>query len=153
MSFDYERLVQKALRGVVKELLQEVAEKGLPAPHHFYVSFRTTYPGVQLPETVKRANPKEVTVVLQHQFWDLKVTARGFSVVLNFQEVPQEIFVPFDALLSFMDPGTRFGLHFTPPAAAEETDLSTVTEDTSMPSESNEETAAKVISLDTFRRR
>jgi hypothetical protein len=150
MSFDYEKLVQKALRGVVKELLQDVAEKGLPAPHHFYISFRTTYPGVQLPEAVKRANPKEVTIVLQHQFWDLKVTARGFSVVLNFQEVPQEIFVPFDALLSFMDPGTRFGLHFTPPPAVEATESETAPAEVPEPSE---EAPAKVISLDTFRRR
>lgn len=115
MGLIYEARVQEALRGVVRDVLKQVAKDGLPDPHHFYISLRTSYPGVVFPESVRRAHPKEVTVVLQHQFWDLKVNDTGFSVVLTFQDTPHTIYVPFKAMLSFMDPGVRFGLHFTPP--------------------------------------
>jgi len=120
MTFQYEHRVQEALRKVVHDILVEVSQKGLPEPHHFYISLRTNYPGVRFPESIKKTNPKEVTVVLQHQFWDLKVDEKGFAVVLTFQDIPQTIYVPFDALLSFMDPGVRFGLHFTPPPVLQE---------------------------------
>lgn len=153
MGFQYEQRVQEALRGVVRDILKEVAEKELPDPHHFYISLRTNYPGVDFPEPVKRANPKEVTIVLQHQFWDLKVTDEGFSVVLTFQDIPQTVYVPFKALLSFMDPGVRFGLHFTPPPVAYDAPPKkekNTTKDIS--SKETKEEMGKVISLDQFRR-
>ena len=125
MGFDYERIVQDGLRRVVRSVLQEVSQRGLEDPHHFYISFRTDYPGVELPAFVKRANPEEITVVLQHQFWDLSVSDDSFSVVLSFQDTPHKIRVPFYAVLSFMDPGVRFGLHFTPPPPDEAAGLAT----------------------------
>ena len=154
MGFQYESRVQEALRRVVRDILEEVARTGLPDPHHFYISLRTNYPGVQFPEAVKKANPKEITVVLQHQFWDLKVNEDGFSVVLTFQDIPQTVYVPFNALLSFMDPGVRFGLHFTPPPASE-------IKPKAEPAKPLESSGAKkptlpqgnVISLDQFRRK
>ena len=159
MGFQYEQRVQEALRRVVHDILKEVAEKELPDPHHFYISLRTNYPGVDFPEAVKRANPKEVTIVLQHQFWDLKVDDAGFSVVLTFQDIPQTIYVPFKALLSFMDPGVRFGLHFTPPPVS--FDKSEEKQPKGSTKAGKESTAkegpadqemGKVISLDQFRR-
>jgi hypothetical protein len=156
MGFQYENRVQEALRRVVREVLEEVAHTGLPDPHHFYISLRTNYPGVQFPETVKKTNPKEITIVLQHQFWDLKVTEEGFSVVLTFQDIPQTVYVPFNALLSFMDPGVRFGLHFTPPPASEAKPDPAHIKPTEMPKPGGPSEGAdssNVISLDQFRRK
>lgn len=154
MSFDYESLVQEGLRGVVRTLLQKTANNGLPEQHHFYISLRTSYPGVKVPETVKRANPQEVTIVLQHQFWDLKVFENSFSVMLSFQGVPQQVVAPFHALLSFVDPSTRFGLHFTPPTPASNPEKETAPEVVAKKdiSEKNAPPNAKVIQFNTFHR-
>ena len=111
MSFQYDRRVQDALRLVVRDVLRDAARDGLEDPHHFYISIRTGYPGVEFPEMVKRPTLKYHCIAAS--VLDLHV--KGFSVVLTFQDVPQKIYVPFNALLSFMDPGVRFGLHFTPP--------------------------------------
>jgi hypothetical protein len=115
MSWDYEEQVQAALRGVVRDVLRQVQEEGLGDQRHFYVSVQTSFPGVEFPGFVQKANPNEITIVLQHQFWDLDVSEEGFSVTLTFQDKPYRVHVPFDALVSFMDPGVQFGLHFTPP--------------------------------------
>jgi hypothetical protein len=115
MGIDYEGLVQEGLRGVVKRILTDVARDGLEDPNHFYITFRTDYPGVDLPDSVREENPEDVTIVLQHQFWDLEVGDEAFTVMLSFQETPYKVRVPFYTLLSFMDPGLRFGLQFTPP--------------------------------------
>lgn len=112
---DYEQIMQDALRASVRQVLYTVQQEGLEPPHHFYISFVTTYPGVDVPEFLKESNPEEVTIVLQHQFWDLEVEETFFKVSLDFQNTPYTISVPFDALLSFMDPGVKFGLQFTPP--------------------------------------
>lgn len=158
MSFQYDRRVQDALRSVVKGILTEVVEKGLPDPHHFYISVRTSYPGVEFPDSVKKANPKEVTIVLQHQFWDLVIDDRGFSVVLTFQDIPQKIYVPFFALLSFMDPSVRFGLHFTPPSTEEALAQDNTLSATNAAmgegaADKNPEEKGKIISLDSFRKK
>ena len=113
--FDYEEMVQDGLRGVVRDALAYAAENGLPGAHHFYISFRTDYPGVEIPDFLRERHPEEVTIVIQHQFWDLEVDERGFSILLSFSEAHEKIYVPFYALLSFMDPSAKFGLQFTPP--------------------------------------
>lgn len=111
---DYGRLMQHALRGVVREALGVAAEQGLPGEHHFYVSFDTSHPGVDLPDWLARQYPEELTIVLQHEFWDLAVTDDRFSVGLSFSERPATLTVPFDAILTFVDPHAEFGLKFDP---------------------------------------
>lgn len=110
---DYGRLVEHALRSVVRDVLRRLSEEGLPPPHHFYITFRTTDPGVDIPEFLRERYPSEMTIVLQHQFWDLLVEEDGFAVTLSFNDVPQRLHVPYSALKVFADPGAEFGLQFT----------------------------------------
>jgi Uncharacterized protein conserved in bacteria len=108
----YDVLTQEALRGMVKKVLTEVARAGLPGEHHFYVSFDTRAPGVRISTRVRERHPEEMTIVLQHQFWDLVVTDNAFEVGLAFGGVPERIQVPFTALKGFFDPSVEFGLRF-----------------------------------------
>lgn len=112
--FDYEQMVQKALRQVMQEALTYVEKNGLPGTHHFYITFETNRPDVVVPEFLRDKHPEEVTIVLQHQFWDLKVTDAGFSVLLSFNDVHEKIEVPYAAVISFLDPSVKFGLQFIP---------------------------------------
>lgn len=108
----YGRLVQEALRGVARGALRHAAREGLPGEHHFYVSFRTRAEGVVLPPRVSAQFPDEMTIVLQHQFWNLEVDEPSFSVTLRFGGQPERLTVPFAALTSFVDPSVEFGLSF-----------------------------------------
>lgn len=114
-EINYEEMVQDGLRGVVRETLERVAEEGIIGLHHFYISFNTEFPGVQLSQALKERHPEEMTIVLQHQFWGLEVDDDGFYVTLSFNDTQERIYMPFAALLSFMDPSVKFGLQFTPP--------------------------------------
>lgn len=109
---DYARMVDVALRGVVRQALARAGEQGLPPGHHFYVTFRTSDAGVRLPEHLRQRFPQEMTIVLQHQFWGLEVTEEAFEVTLSFNKVNERLCVPFDSLLSFYDPSVQFGLQF-----------------------------------------
>jgi hypothetical protein len=108
----YDLLTQDALRGVVRTVLQDVAQNGLPGEHHFYISFDTRAEGVQLSERMLEQYPKEMTIVLQHQFWDLALTESGFAVGLSFGGVPERLAIPFAAIKGFFDPSVQFGLQF-----------------------------------------
>jgi hypothetical protein len=110
--FHYDALVDDALRSVVRRVLVQVAEKGLPGSHHFYISFRSTDPGVELPDYLLAKYPEEMTIVLQHQYWDLVVTDEFFEVTVSFNKQQEHIKVPFMALSAFVDPSVRFGLQF-----------------------------------------
>jgi hypothetical protein len=121
----YDLLVQDALRGVVRKVLTDAAREGLAGEHHFYVSFRTEAPGVRMSQRLREKYPQDMTIVLQHQFWDLGVTEHTFEVGLSFSGVPERLLVPFDALTGFFDPSVQFGLKFdlsegTEAVAAEE---------------------------------
>jgi hypothetical protein len=105
-------MVENALRGVVRQALAQVAEHGLPGEHHFYVTFRTDHPGVVMPESLKERYPREMTIVLQHQFWDLQVGEDAFQVTLTFNNVSEQLSIPFEAIAAFADPSVRFGLQF-----------------------------------------
>jgi uncharacterized protein len=123
MTVDYIRydiLTQDALRGVVRTVLADAAAKGLPGEHHFFISFDTQAEGVRLSPRLKAQYPKEMTIVLQHQFWDLVVTNQGFEVGLSFNGVPERLVVPFLAITGFVDPSVQFGLQFATVAAGEE---------------------------------
>ena len=108
----YDLLTQHALRGVVRSVLTETAKKGLPGDHHFYISFDTRDEGVRLSDRLRAQYPDEMTIILQHQFWDLKVTEEGFEVGLSFGGVPERLAVPFESINGFFDPSVQFGLQF-----------------------------------------
>ncbi|MCG5236498.1 SspB family protein [Xanthobacter oligotrophicus] len=115
MSVDhirYDLLAQEALRSVVRRVLLDVAKTGLPGEHHFYISFDTRAPGVRLSPRMLEKYPEEMTIVLQHQFWDLIVTDTTFEVGLSFGGIPERLLVPFSALKGFFDPSVKFGLQF-----------------------------------------
>jgi hypothetical protein len=108
----YDLLTQHALRGVVRAVLTDVAKRGLPGEHHFYISFDTNAEGLRLSARMRAQYPQEMTIVLQHQFWDLIVSEDGFEVGLSFGGVPERLVVPFEAVKSFVDPSVEFGLRF-----------------------------------------
>jgi uncharacterized protein len=118
----YDILAQAALRGVVRTVLADAAKKGLPGEHHFKITFNTTAPGVKLSERMRSRYPQEMTIVLQHQFWDLIVTDPAFEVGLSFGGIPERIGVPFDAITAFFDPAVQFGFQFEIIEAAAEGD-------------------------------
>jgi hypothetical protein len=108
----YDLLAQDALRGVVRRVLVDAARDGLPGDHHFYITFDTRAPGVRLSNRMREKYPLEMTVVLQHQYWDLIVTEHSFEVGLSFGGIPERLLVPFDAVKGFFDPSVQFGLQF-----------------------------------------
>ncbi|MEM8951415.1 MAG: ClpXP protease specificity-enhancing factor SspB, partial [Pseudomonadota bacterium] len=111
-TIDYPKLVEHALRHVVRDTLTLVAEHGLPGRHNIYVTFLTNHPGVSLSDELKARYPTEMTIVLQHEFWGLEVNEDGFSVTLSFNNVSQPITIPFEAITVFADPSVEFGLQF-----------------------------------------
>jgi hypothetical protein len=109
----YDLLAQEALRGVIKAALRKVVKLGgLPGEHHFYIAFNTTSPGVRLSETLKQRYPREMTIILQHQYWNLVVSDDEFEVELSFNDVPERLVIPFSAVKGFLDPSVQFGLQF-----------------------------------------
>jgi len=116
----YDLLVQEALCGVVSKVLGDIARHGLPGDHHFYITFRTHAPGVRLSSRMRDLYPEEMTIILQHQFEDLKVSDHGFEVGLSFKGVPEILLIPFDAMTGFFDPSVQFSLKFEPQNEAED---------------------------------
>jgi hypothetical protein len=110
----YDILAREALRGVVRTVLEDAAKNGLPGEHHFYITFDTRADGVALSQRMRAQYPAEMTIVLQHQFWDLAVSADAFEVGLAFGGVPERMSVPFAAIIGFFDPSVQFGLQFEP---------------------------------------
>ena len=119
-TIDYEALAQDALRGVVRTVLVQAAKTGLPGEHHFYISFDTAASGVVLSKRLKDKYPSEMTIVLQHRFWDLSVSDSGFEVKLTFDGIPERLVVPFAAIRVFFDPSVRYGMQFEDPNAEPE---------------------------------
>jgi hypothetical protein len=148
----YEAWTQTALRQVVASAVTHVSEHGLPGDHHFYITFRTDTPGVVIPPRLRAQYPREMTIVLQHQFWDLKMdNAAGLvSVSLTFGGTPATLVFPLDAVTAFADPAVRFGLAFQADAAEPEPEEATP-DNTEAPQETPPE--PQVVSLDAFRRR
>lgn len=119
----YDVMVQEALLGVVRKVLTDASRLGLPGEHHFYITFRSQAPGVRLSSRLREKYPEEMTIVLQHQFWDLIVGETTFEVGLSFGGVPERLLVPYEALTGFYDPSVQFGLKFTPDEAQADNDL------------------------------
>jgi hypothetical protein len=111
-TIDYPAFIDAAMRGVVLQALRQVQQYGLPENHHFFISFQTDYPGVQISPQLKARYPEEITIVVQHQFWDLQIEPDHFSLMLSFNNIPEKLLVPLDALTAFADPSIKFGLQF-----------------------------------------
>jgi len=111
-TLSYERMVEDALRGVLRQALKITQTQGLPGSHHFYVTFDTTHPDVRMADSLRAMHPSEMTIVLQHQFWDLLVEDESFDITLSFSGVNQRLHVPFAAVTAFADPHAKFGLQF-----------------------------------------
>jgi len=108
----YDILAQEALRGVMRKVLAEVARTGLPGNHHFFITFMTGAPGVRISSRLRERYPEQMTIVIQYQYWDLKVTETGFEVGLSFSDVPEKLEIPFSAVRGFYDPSVSFELEF-----------------------------------------
>jgi hypothetical protein len=159
----YDQLAQNALRGVVREALRIVERSGLPGTHHFYIAFNTRHPGVNIGERLAARYPRDMTIVLQHQFWGLMVDDDHFEVELSFDNIPEKLIIPFAAVKGFLDPAVQFGLQFEAlPTAAEGAGKDAAAEPQESQSEAPEPAATenpapagvpKVVSLDSFRKK
>ena len=160
----YDVLARDALRGVLRRVLADAAEHGLPGEHHFFITFLSTAEGVKLSPRLLAQYPEEMTVILQHQFWDLVVTDDRFEVGLSFGGIPERLVVPFNSIKSFFDPSVQFGLQFDPsdaagneapatnlPAAAPSPAALPVSARTAEPEKPGE--GAEVVRLDRFRKK
>jgi hypothetical protein len=165
----YQALTDAALRGVVRDALRRIEKQGLIGSHHFYLTFKTHFPGVEIPDFLREQYPEEMTIILQHQFWGLKVKDDQFEVALTFRKLPATLVIPFAALTAFFDPGVQFGLQFKgiegeakaggltqvpPPQAASEQNQAEAEEPA--PAEDAPEkpaAPAEVVSLDSFRKK
>ena len=112
LNINYERLIKDSLKIAIKELLKSVSKKGLPGKHHFFISFITKFPGVEIAEWMIKEYPKDMTIVIQNWFEDLEVDDQYFSIVLNFKNKPEKMKIPFDSIISFSDPSVNFSLQF-----------------------------------------
>ena len=148
----YDEIVQEALRAVVGRVLGEVqANGGLPGDHHFYITFRTKAAGVDIPPHLVERFPDEMTIVIQHRFWDLKVGASGFEVGLSFNQVPSRLVIPFSAVTGFVDPAVNFALQFQS-QDEEEVPASTAAGNDAPPAEPVED-GSNVVSVDFTRKK
>ena len=164
----YDILAQDALRGVIRKVLTEVAATGrLPGDHHFFITFLTNAPGVRISQHLKAKYAEQMTIVIQHQFWDLKVTESLFEIGLSFSDTPEKLVIPFNAIRGFYDPSVSFELEFDVPAMEEEEDHSAEitaypaapekTEDSGEepvpPTGGGGDKGGSVVSLDSFRKK
>lgn len=156
-SIDYGNLMHRAMRGLIQEVLEGVRENGLPGDHHFFITFDTRSPGVDIAEWLTQRYPTEMTVVMQHWFDNLEVTDEGFSVTLNFGDAPEPLYIPYDSIKTFVDPSVEFGLRFETQESNddsaesdEEVILQEILDDVA--DDEGDKKDADVVSLDSFRK-
>ncbi|KNG95440.1 SspB family protein [Pseudaestuariivita atlantica] len=154
---DYGNLMHRAMRGLIFEVLTDVAQNELPGEHHFFITFDTSHPQVEIADWLAERYPGEMTVVMQHWYDNLSVTTEGFGVTLNFGDAPEPLYIPFDAIKTFVDPSVEFGLRFenSDTEEAETTELSVVQERGEAdpaPEPATGEANADIVSLDSFRK-
>jgi hypothetical protein len=159
-TIDYGNLMHRAMRGLIQEVLEDVQQNGLPGAHHFFITFDTNHPDAVLAEWLKRRYPAEMTVVMQHWYDNLEVSDEGFAITLNFGDAPENLYVPYDAIQTFVDPSVEFGLRFEKQA----TEADESAQDTGDENAANEtagdgktdtdepKTKADIVSLDSFRK-
>ncbi len=157
----YDKMIESAMRGVVRQAISEASRHGLPGAHHFYISFRTDHPGTVVPDYLKSRYPQEMTIVLQYQFWGLDVEEESFSVTLSFNNTHERLTVPFAAVTVFADPAAKFTLPFqaTPTPAGQGQPASSDPAAALVPApaapaaEEAPPEGAKVVTLDAFRKK
>ena len=165
----YDRMVEHALRSVVRKALAEAAQRGLPGEHHFYITFHTDRPGVGIADWLRQQYPQEMTIILQHQFWDLTVEEERFAVTLSFGGRHERLTVPLDSVTRFADPSVKFGLQFEAaeeeagpkPVAAAPAPVAKASKQTEAPAAPSSSAAAsgespkgaEVVTLDSFRKK
>ncbi len=154
-DIDYGNLMHQAMRGLIRTVLQDVADNGLPGAHHFFITFDTDHPDAELADWLSDRYPGEMTVVMQHWFDNLEVGEDGFSITLNFGNQPEPLYIPFDAIKTFVDPSVEFGLRFESAedeeeegAAADSVPVAELVEVQEEPDRSD----AEIVSLDSFRK-
>jgi len=153
-KIDYGNLMHEAMRGLIQKVLARVADEGLPGQHHFFITFDTMHPDVELADWLSDRYPGEMTIVLEHWFDALTVTDEGFSVTLNFGDNPEPIYIPYDAIRTFVDPSVEFGLRFE----TQEDEFDDEDDDDEAPmvemaeEEPKPRKEAEVVSLDQFRK-
>jgi hypothetical protein len=161
---EYPKLVEQAMRSVVRSALEVVVEHGLPGLHHFYITFRTQDPGVGISDRLLAQYPEEMTIVLEHQFWDLQVDETGFSISLSFGGVRENLSIPYSTISAFVDPSVKFGLQFDAPNSEETGSTSDLPETTPESDDATDTTAdienrtaepgdAEIVALDSFRKK
>ncbi len=151
-TIDYGNLMHRAMRGLIQNVLTDVAKDGLPGQHHFFITFDTMHPDVEIADWLSDRYPEEMTIVMQHWFENLDVTDEGFSVTLNFGDAPEALYVPYEAIRTFVDPSVEFGLRFeTQDEEDDEPTPTPVEDDDDAPAEESNGNA-EVVSLDKFRK-
>ncbi len=155
-TIDYGNLMHKAMRSLIQEVLTDVRDNGLPGAHHFFITFDTTHPDARLADWLKERYPDEMTVVMQNWYDELEVSNTGFSVTLNFGDAPENLYVPYDSIQTFVDPSVEFGLRFEAPEESDDEGQNTpgheapITEDASP--DTDKKPDAEIVSLDSFRK-
>ncbi len=166
-SIDYGNLMHEAMRGLIRKVLTDVSENGLPGDHHFFITFDTSHPDAELADWLFDRYPGEMTVVMQHWYDNLEVTDEGFSVTLNFGDSPEPLYIPYDAIKTFVDPSVEFGLRFETQTDEDDHDEAEAPAPVSVPSKNTSKTRdaersrhktddvskdAEIVSLDSFRK-
>lgn len=155
-TIDYGNLMHEAMRGLIRKVLTDVSENGLPGAHHFFITFDTGHPEAELADWLSDRYPEEMTVVMQHWYDKLDVGDDGFSVTLNFGDAPEPLYVPYDAIKTFVDPSVEFGLRFETQESETSPEPDPPAPTDPKPQKSNGENvpgqAADVVSLDSFRK-
>jgi len=153
-TIDYGNLMHRAMRGLIQEVLEGVARDGLPGKHHFFITFDTMHPDVELADWLSDRYPEEMTVVIQHWFENLVVTNEGFSITLNFGDNPEALYIPYDAIKTFVDPSVEFGLRFEVQESDDVEDLDEKNEagEAETDAEREDKKEAEVVRLDSFRK-
>ena len=155
-TIDYAQIMYNAMRGLMANLLRKISKEGMPGEHHFYICFNTLHPGVMIADWLRQRYPEEMTIVIQHWFDDLVVLDDRFSITLNFNEAPEPLVIPFNAIKTFVDPSVEFGLQFEEDEietkivvdGAPESPMVTIEEDQDVPAHKD----AEIVSLDSFRK-
>ncbi|MBJ3763991.1 hypothetical protein ILP92_14660 [Maribius pontilimi] len=156
-SIDYGNLMHTAMRGLIRRVLEDVKDNGLPGDHHFFITFDTMHPDVEIADWLSDRYPGEMTVVMQHWFDGLDVTEEGFSVTLNFGDSPEPLYIPYDAIRTFVDPSVEFGLRFETQDSEDDSDappaqMITLDDDAQPDPKPDSKPKADVVSLDAFRK-
>ena len=151
-TIDYGNLMHRAMRGLIQNVLTDVAENGLPGQHHFFITFDTMHPDVEIADWLSDRYPEEMTIVMQHWFENLDVSDEGFSVTLNFGDAPEPLYVPYEAIRTFVDPSVEFGLRFETQDDGDDDPAPTPVEDDMDGTKDTSAGKAEIVSLDKFRK-